>query len=104
MVMRGLLPLFVLVTASCAQPFEARVAAKLSDAGLSERMANCMAERWVDRLSLLQLRKISALADTLRNEEGKLTLARFIGAVRDLDDPEIVEVVTRSSIVCAVSG
>ena len=96
--------LALLAVAGCAQPFEGRVAAKLNEAGLSKRMADCMAERWVNRLSVIQLQKISGLADALKDEGGKLTVGRFIGEVRDLDDPEIVEVVTRSSVVCAVSG
>jgi hypothetical protein len=96
-----LLPLSAL--AACAQPFEGRVASRLADAGLSRPMAECMAERWVDRLSLLQLQKISDLADHLKDEKGKLTAGRFISRVRQLDDPEIVEVVTKSSVVCALS-
>jgi hypothetical protein len=97
-----LLPLSAL--AACAQPFEGRVASRLADAGLSRPMAECMAERWVDRLSLLQLQKISDLADNLKDEKGKLTAGRFISRVRQLDDPEIVEVVTKSSVVCALSA
>lgn len=97
-----LLPLAAL--AACAQPFEGRVASRLAEAGLSRPMAECMAERWVDRLSLLQLQKISDLADNLKDEKGKLTAGRFIRRVRQLDDPEIVEVVTKSSVVCALSA
>jgi membrane-bound lytic murein transglycosylase MltF len=97
-------PLLLLTIAGCAQPFEGRVADRLAQAGLSRRMADCMAERWVDRLSLLQLQKISDLADDLRKERGTLTAGRFILKVRELDDPEIGEVVTRSSVVCALSG
>ena len=97
-----LLPLSAL--AACAQPFEGRVASRLAEAGLSRPMAECMAERWVDRLSVLQLQRISDLADHLKDEKGKLTAGRFISRVRQLDDPEIVEVVTKSSVVCALSA
>ena len=98
----ALLPLFLV--AACAQPFEGRVASRLAEAGLPRPVADCMAGRWVERLSLLQLRKISSLADTLRGERGRLTIVRFVAKARQIDDPEIVEVVTRSSIACALSS
>lgn len=91
-----------LFTASCAQPFEGRVAARLSEAGLSRPMADCMAARWVDRLNVLQLRKISNLAGDLEREGRNLTVARFVTRVRAVDDPEIFEVVSSSAIACAL--
>lgn len=96
--------ILLLPLAACAQPFEGRVATKLAEAGLSRPMAECMAERWVTELDLLQLRKISNLADRLRNERGRLTVGRFIAEIQRLDDPEIVSVVTRSSVACALTS
>ncbi len=105
--MRGkILILSLLALAACAQPFEGRVASRLADAGLSRPMADCMAKRWVDRLSLVQLQKISGVADDLAKErsQGKLTVGRFIERVRAVDDPEVAEVVTTSSVACALRG
>lgn len=96
--------LLLLPLAACAQPLEQRVASKLAAAGLSQPMAQCMAERWVKRLSVFQLQKISGLADGLKDESGELTVGGFITRVRELDDPEIVEVVTKSSLVCALTS
>lgn len=97
------LPLFLfLLTAACAQPFEGRVATRLSEAGLSRPMADCMAERWVDRLNVLQLRKISNLAEDLRKEGRNLTVGRFVDRVRRVNDPEIFEVVSSSAVACAL--
>ena len=97
-----LLPLAV---AACAQPFEGRVASRLADAGLSRPMADCMAKRWVDRLNLLQLQKISSLSQDLQRERsgGKLTIGRFIERVRAVDDPEVFQVVSTSAAACALS-
>ena len=94
-----------LVLAACAQPFEGRVASRLADAGLSRPMAECMAKRWVDRLSLLQLQKISSLSEDLQRERsgGKLTVGRFIERVRAVDDPEVFQVVSTSAAACALS-
>jgi len=88
----------------CAQPFEGRVATRLAEAGLSRPMAECMAKRWVERLNVLQLQKISALSEDLGRErnQGQLTVGRLIERVRAVDDPEIFSVVSSSSLACAL--
>ena len=98
----ALLPL--LAFAACAQPFEGRVANRLHEAGLSRPMSECMAKRWVDRLSVFQLRKIQGLTEDLKRErsEGRLTVVRLIDRVRAMDDPEILEVVSTSAARCAL--
>lgn len=103
--MRGkILIIPLLALAACAQPFQGRVASRLADAGLSRPMADCMAERWVDRLNVLQLRKISSLSEDVakQRDQGRLTVLRLIERVRALDDPEIAAVVSSSSIACAL--
>ena len=55
-----------LVLAGCATP-ETRLRSGLQNAGLSKAMSACMAERMVDRLSLLQLRRLSALGHARRH-------------------------------------
>ena len=97
-----LIPLPLLM--SCAQPFEGRVASRLADAGLSRPMADCMAGRWVDRLSVFQLKKISSLAEDLREEGRGLTVRRFVERVRRVNDPEIFEVVSTSAVACTLKG
>ena len=96
--------LLLLPLAACAQSFEGRVAGRLTEAGISRPMADCMAERWVSRLNLVQLRKVSHLAVDLQRErgQGRLTVARFIERVRAVDDPEIVQVVSSSAAICAL--
>jgi hypothetical protein len=93
----------IMLLSACAQPFEGRVATRLAEAGLSRPMADCMAERWVDRLTVFQLRKISALAEDLKTER-RLTVARFIDRVRQVNDPEVLEVVSTSAVACALKG
>lgn len=98
--------LLLLPLAACAQSFEGRVASSLTEAGLSRPMAECMASRWVDRLSVAQLQKISGLAGDLQRErsQGRLTVGRFVERVNATNDPEIVSVVTSSAAVCALSS
>lgn len=96
------LPLIALSLAlsGCATP-ETRLRSGLVDAGLSPAMSACMAERMVDRLSLLQLRRLSSLGSLKGRRIADLTLDQFIHKVRALKDPEILAVSTSSAAVCA---
>jgi hypothetical protein len=93
----------VLALSACATP-ESRVRVGLIDAGLSKPVATCMAERMVDRLSLLQLRRLQSIS-TLRDQRiGELTIAQFLHRARALGDPEIVGVVSSAALRCAISS
>jgi len=86
----------LLVLSACGMP-EARLRAGLIDAGLSEPLAACMAERMVDRLSLTQLRRIGDLP----RARAATSVAEFLRRVRSLRDPEIWSVSSSSAAVCA---
>ena len=86
----------LLCLAACAVP-EARLRAGLTNAGLSEPLAACMAERMVDRLSLAQLRRIG---DLPRAREAT-SVPEFLRRVRSLRDPEIWSVSSSSAALCA---
>lgn len=86
--------------AGCATP-ETRLRNGLHDAGLSQPMSACMADRMVDRLSLLQLRRLAALGSLKDRPLRDLTLEQFLRKVRALKDAEILAVTTTSAAVCA---
>ena len=90
-----------LALAGCATP-EARLRTGLNNAGLSKAMSACMAERMVDRLSLVQLRRLSALGSLKDKQITDLSLAQFLHKVRALKDPEILTVSTSSAALCAL--
>ncbi|MFN4357677.1 hypothetical protein [Sphingopyxis alaskensis] len=90
-----------LLLSACATP-EARLRTGLNNAGLSKAMSACMAERMVDRLSLLQLRRLAALGSLKGKRVADLSLAQFLHKVRALKDPEILAVSTSSAAVCAL--
>lgn len=90
-----------LVLSGCATP-EARLRTGLHDAGLSKAMSACMAERMVDRLSLVQLRRLSSLGTLKEKRIGDLTFDQFLHRVRALKDPEILTVTTSSAALCAL--
>ena len=91
----------VLALSACATP-ETRVRTALMDAGLSKPISACMADRMVDRLSLIQLNKLSGLKKLRGQDMRKLSVDEFLKRTRSLQDPEILSVVTSSGLICAV--
>jgi hypothetical protein len=87
----------VAVTGGCVvdRIAEHRVRSALLNAGLSERNADCMAHRMVDRLSIGQLRKLEQL------EGEKRSLGDYLAAVRRVGDTEAVAVTASSAALCA---
>ena len=81
---------------------ETRLRNGLNNAGLSEAMSACMAERMVDRLSLVQLRRLSALGSLKDKRITDLTMDQFLRKVRALKDAEILAVSTSSAAICAL--
>lgn len=99
---RILLPLFALAAMSaCASP-EQKLRMGLMDAGLSPNMAGCMAERMVDRLSLVQLRRLSSLSKIKESDLRQLSIEEFLYKVRALKDPEILTITTKAGLGCAI--
>nr|WP_293880333.1 hypothetical protein [Sphingomonas sp.] len=93
----------VLALSACATP-ESRVRTGLIGAGLPAPVASCMAARTVDRLSILQLRRLQSIVTLPEERIGALTVAQFLHRVRALDDPEIVSVVTGAALRCAIAS
>ncbi len=101
---RCALPLLLVVTlAGCATP-ETRIRNALVEAGLSKPIAGCMADRMVDRLSLLQLNKLRGLGKLQEKKSRQLSIEEFVKRTKALQDPEILGVVTSSGVICAVAG
>jgi type IV pilus biogenesis protein CpaD/CtpE len=101
---RAALVTFVaLALSACATP-ETRVRTALMDAGLSRPIAACMADRMVDRLSLVQLNKLSGLKKLRGQDTRKITVEDFLKRTRSLQDPEILGVVSSSGLICAIKA
>ncbi len=101
---RAALVTFVaLALSACATP-ETRVRTALMDAGLSRPIAACMADRMVDRLSLVQLNKLSGLKKLRGQDMRTITVEDFLKRTRSLQDPEILGVVSASGLMCAIKA
>ncbi len=61
-----------------------------------------MAERMVDRLSLVQLRRVQSLASIRNSHIGGLTVDRFLYKLRALEDPEIFAVTSKAAVACTL--
>ncbi|APG63199.1 hypothetical protein LPB140_10825 [Sphingorhabdus lutea] len=92
-----------MLIASCATP-QTQLRTALTDAGLSKPVAGCMAERMVDRLSLLQLNKLRGLKKLKNKDAGDISMNEFIKKTKALQDPEILGVVSSSGLICAVKS
>ena len=92
----------LLVTLSACTTPETRVRDGLLNAGLSRPMASCMAARMVDRLSLLQLRRIGRLGDLRDEDPRQMTVDQFLHRAHALGDPEIWAVMSSSAAICAI--
>ena len=91
----------VLALSACVTP-ETRVRTALLDAGLPQPIAACMADRMVDRLSLIQLNKLSSLKKLRSRDASQLSVDEFLKRTRSLQDPEILGVVSSSGLICAI--
>lgn len=88
----------VLLLATCGPSKLAygQVKGALTDAGLSDETASCMASRMTDKLSLKQLIKLKKLKGANRS------LSQFVEAVRKVGDAEALEVTASSAALCSM--
>ena len=95
--MRRLILPALLSLSACASVPENMTRTGLENAGIAPATAACMAKRMVDRLSLLQLRRLSGLGKTGSSK----SIDQFLYRVRSLKDAEILSVTTSSAALCA---
>jgi hypothetical protein len=92
----------LLLSACATVSPESRLRAGLLEAGLSPRMSSCMAEKMVDRLDIVQLRRLQSLASLRKSHMGDMTVDRFLYKVRAMEDPEIFSVTSKAALICAI--
>lgn len=93
-----------LLTAGCSASYENRIASRLADAGLARPMASCMAARMVDRLSTSQLKQIARFGKGLDRDVKDMTVGEVTRRFAAIGDPEIIEVMARAGLGCAIAG
>jgi len=108
--MRNLLLLFLLLAAGLGAAYyfgafdrvtESRVETALIEAGVSPEMAGCMAPKMVDRLNLVQLRKLEGLRAAEGEYAVPLSGREALARLERVDDPEAIEVLVGAGGSCA---
>jgi len=61
-----------------------------------------MAEKMVDRLDIVQLRRLQSLASLRKSHMGDMTVDRFLYKVRAMEDSEIFSVTSKAALICAI--
>ena len=83
---------------------EDRLETEMVARGLPQPMAECMAGRLAERLSIGQIRKLENLGAQEGEADIPLSMAEFLERVRRVDDPEVLEVTASSAEICAFGG
>lgn len=94
----------VAVYTGLANPLIAwQVKGALVDAGIGEKRAQCMADRMVKRLSVVQLWKLrQGMAAQAGEPEEGYGLGELVKRLRRVKDGEAVAVLTTSAPLCAI--
>ncbi|TPE58747.1 hypothetical protein FJQ54_17020 [Sandaracinobacter neustonicus] len=100
------LPLIALplLLGACATTKEAQVRSALTEAGMSEPMAACMAEPMGKELSVGQLKSLQRVAKLVNTSPAKLSQKQVMDLLKRDLDPETVGVVLRAGLGCFVRG
>ncbi len=80
---------------------ERRVERALTDAGVSPEMAECMALKMVDRLTLPQLKKLERLGPEEGEDVVPLSGREALTRLERVEDREALEVLVRAGGSCA---
>ena len=98
----SLIAVIALGTAGCIdQVVESRVKSALVGAGVSNKNADCMAGRMVDRLSISQLRTLEQLKPRDTESDNSVGLRSYVERVRKVADAETIGVTASSAALCA---
>ena len=94
----------ILALPACTTTKQAQVRTALLDAGLSQPMADCMAEPLGRDLSVNQLKSLQSVARLANTSPAKMTTQQVMNLLKRDLDPETVGVVVRAGVGCFVRG
>jgi hypothetical protein len=83
---------------------EVKVRNRLLAAGIKPHMANCLAPKLVKKLSLAQLEALAKVAKVPGEDKHHLSIGELEDRLQAVNDPHIVDVVTRAALGCAILG
>jgi len=90
---------------------EARVHEKLLAAGVKPHLADCLAPKLAHKLSISELEQLGKAAKLAKATDGgdgdrprHLGIRELADRLQAVNDPHIVDVVTRAGLSCAIGG
>jgi hypothetical protein len=83
---------------------EAKVRDRLLAAGVKPHMANCLAPKLVRKLSADQLEALGKLAKVPDEDKHHLSIGALEERLQAVGDPQVVDVVGRAALACAIMG
>lgn len=93
-----------LALGACAGTREAQIRSALTDVGVPERTAACMARDMAPKLTNRQLRDLQRTTGLTRADLSRMTFQQALERLRAIDDPQLVEVAVRAGLACMISG
>lgn len=94
----------IITLAGCASFAKPNVRSALINAGARPPVADCMAKRMTDRLSLGQLQRLERLRAAPGEKTSDLSAAEIIERVNRIGDPEVVAVTASAGAVFSVTN
>ncbi len=91
----------VTLSLSACGPLDGRVRQGLMNAGLTKKEASCATPKMTKQLSVFQLEKLARLSRFKDENIKTMPKDRFLKTIASLKDPEILAVVTTTTIECA---
>ena len=88
----------------CASLAKPNVRSSLIEAGVRPSVADCMADRMTDRLSVQQLQKLKRVKARPGEKKNDLSAAEIVQRVRRVDDTEVVTVTASAGAICSVTS
>lgn len=96
--------LVAIALAGCAGLARPGVRSALINAGARPPVADCMAGRMTDRLSIAQLQKLQRVRGAPGEKTGDLSAVELVERANRIDDPEVVAVTASAGAICSVTN
>lgn len=96
--------IFVVALAGCASVAKPSIRSALVNAGARSSVADCMAQRMTDRLSIAQLQKLQRVKAAPGEKTHDLSAMDIVERVNRIGDPEVVAVTASAGVICTVTS
>jgi hypothetical protein len=93
----------VVTLSACASMAKPSVRSALVNAGAAPAVADCMAERMTDQLSIAQLQRLQRVKAAPGEKTSNLSPVEIVERISRSGDPEVIAVTASAGAVCSVT-